>query len=516
MHKGTPPRAVWALIPWAVLLLAACQGPILPPFPSTYRPPAPVARPVVAAPAAAAPVGGPGGAAAAAVGTVALATPTEVHGKAGQALYMRYCTLCHGAVGQGYAADNAPSLISRSFRESANEGFLRMAIVRGRPGTAMAGYGKEVGGPMSPEEMNDLLSYLQGGAPKAALLPDVKAQGDVTRGQTIFETQCGRCHGTPAQRNDAVHLFNPLLMASATDAFLRHAIEQGRPGTRMEAWAGKLAPQQIDDVIAYLRATPSVPAPLPPTPPMPPAAPRTGPVVINPNGKLAEFHLRDERFAPLDEVKAALDQKRRIVICDARAPSDFLTLHIEGAVSTPYYDTKSLDDIPNDDNTWVIAYCACPHHASGEVVDQLRKRGYKHTAVLDEGVFAWQHKNYPVVSSSGAPVPNSPAPPPMPAVPNPNDPPRLPPPGSPTPGMMRPTGFPASPLAPPQLPPGLPQRGMPGTWTPLPVARPPQFVAPPQPTVTPGQPVPQGTPQGTVPRLPVQQQAPGPQAPLQK
>ena len=48
------------------------------------------------------------------------------------------------------------------------------------------------------------------------------------------------------------------------------------------------------------------------------------------------------------------------------------------------------------DGTWVIAYCACPHHASGEVVDKLRGRGFKHTAVLDEGILFWKQQGYPV------------------------------------------------------------------------------------------------------------------------
>jgi len=51
-----------------------------------------------------------------------------------------------------------------------------------------------------------------------------------------------------------------------------------------------------------------------------------------------------------------------------------------GAISVPYYALGGLDRIPND-GTWVVAYCACPHHASGEVVTELRKHGYPHTAV---------------------------------------------------------------------------------------------------------------------------------------
>ena len=95
-----------------------------------------------------------------------------------------------------------------------------------------------------------------------------------------------------------------------------------------------------------------------------------------------------------------------------------MNLHITGAISTPHYDPKALDDIPND-GTWVIAYCACPHHVSGEVVAALRKRGYKHTAVLDEGVFAWQQKKYPVVTAPGLPALAAPPAPPTPPLPQP-------------------------------------------------------------------------------------------------
>jgi cytochrome c oxidase cbb3-type subunit 3/ubiquinol-cytochrome c reductase cytochrome c subunit len=62
----------------------------------------------------------------------------------------------------------------------------------------------------------------------------------------------------------------------------------------------------------------------------------------------------------------------------------------------PYYNNPAeLDRIPND-GTWVIAYCACPHHASGAVVDALRARGHKRTAVLDEGILVWKQRGYPL------------------------------------------------------------------------------------------------------------------------
>jgi len=350
----------------------------------------------------------------------------------GRLNYARYCLLCHGPNLEGYAADNAPSLVSPTFLDSASDAFLTTAIGRGRPGTAMAGYAADIGGPMQPAEIAAIVALIRSRGQGPGVPDPVGPPGDAGRGAPVFAAHCAACHGTPDQRMVAVHLFNGLLLATADDAFLRRAILRGRPGTKMEAYAGRLSAQVVEDLIAYLRyAARAIPL-LPPQPPTPtvahvhaghpghahggampeglgPTPPPEGPIVINPKGKAPQFHLKDGRLAPLDEVARAVKDKRRIIIADARPYSDWKMMHIAGAISVPYYDKKAHDVIPND-GTWVIAYCACPHHASGEVVDELKRRGYKNVAVLDEGVFAWQRKNYPIVASPGAiPVP---APPP--------------------------------------------------------------------------------------------------------
>lgn len=340
----------------------------------------------------------------------------------GAVLYMKYCALCHGSNLRGYAADNAPSLVSPSFRESVNDAFLRTAIAYGRPGTAMAGYGQAVNGPLSPAQLDSLVVFLRAGEPPRIALPEPPFAGDANRGAALFAQTCATCHGTPVQRATAVHLFNPALLATASDGFLRHAVERGRQGTKMEPFAGKLAPGQISDVVAYLRSSarpvPPPPQPLmapPQLPPQPALLPLTGPVVQNPGGRAASFTLRDGLYVPVAQAGEALANKRRLVFVDARTPSDYLRLHIQDAVSIPYYDMRDLAKIPKDDNTWVIAYCACPHHVSGVVVEELRKRGYTHTAVLDEGVFDWVQKGFPVVAAQGQlPVAG---PPPLPGTP---------------------------------------------------------------------------------------------------
>src|SRR5690349_9947746 len=77
--------------------------------------------------------GGPSAATSTAHGPSAVAPPASAgpHAK-GAALYERYCTLCHGKDATGYAADNAPSLVSRTFLESADDAFIAAGIRLGR------------------------------------------------------------------------------------------------------------------------------------------------------------------------------------------------------------------------------------------------------------------------------------------------------------------------------------------------------------------------------------------------
>jgi len=336
--------------------------------------------------------------------------PSAAHAE-GRDLYLRYCALCHAKDGTGYAADNAPSLISRTFLESADDAFIASAIRLGRSRTAMGAYGKSRGGPLEERQIDAIVRFLRSHGTRARSLPGGPPNGDPTRGQAIFVTECESCHGTETERKTAINLFNPELLASASPAFLRYAIVHGRPPTPMPPFGGKLSTGEIEDLVAWLRSKAPAPSPVASAPPI---ASTDVPVVINPKGAPPKFTLRDERFVPAEEVKKALEERRRMVIVDARSPADWALERITGAISAPYYDEAALARIPND-GTWVVAYCACPHHASGEVVDKLRKRGYKRTAVLDEGILVWKQRGYPVTPPATTPPATTPPAPKPPA-----------------------------------------------------------------------------------------------------
>jgi cytochrome c oxidase cbb3-type subunit III len=319
---------------------------------------------------------------------------------AGKATYTKLCVQCHGADLKGYVADHAPSLINQTFLETATDEYLRASIAAGRPGTSMPGYSKALGGPLDDAALDGLVAYIRGtGAIQAQQLAPTR-KGQASRGGTLYAEYCKSCHGDAMTRGEAMHLANSQFQKLASDSFIRYAIEKGRPGTKMLGFGAVLKPAQLDDVVAYIRllgvqgGSPITPMPAP-----------TGkePLVINPAGKAPTWKLRDNRFVSVDEVAAAFADKRKMVIVDARPPSDWMQVHIQGAVSIPYHDMKRLDELPKD--VAVVAYCACPHHLSGIVVDELIKRGHKKAYVLDEGINLWRTKNYPVNAAKGLPAP---------------------------------------------------------------------------------------------------------------
>jgi cytochrome c oxidase cbb3-type subunit III len=323
-------------------------------------------------------------------------------------VFQALCSPCHGADAKGYKADHAPSLVNPTFLESASDEYLAASISQGRPGTSMAPYAKAAGGPLDDKQVAELVAWVRGHGPPAKPLPSAAGTGDAQHGAPLYAANCQKCHGTQTTRGESLHLANQRFLGVATDSFIRWAIVHGRPGTPMEAWQPRLSDKEVDDLVAYVRAF----AKGPDTPAEDHLPPPTGkePLVINPGGKDPVFKLtadtgsNDMRYVTAEQVKKALDDKKKLIIIDARPASDWMRAHVTGAVSIPHHDMKRLDEMPKD-GTWAIAYCACPHHLSGIVVDELRKRGYAHSAVLDEGILEWHRRGYPVVAAKGVQPP---------------------------------------------------------------------------------------------------------------
>lgn len=318
-------------------------------------------------------------------------------------LYTKYCALCHGQNREGYAADNAPSLRSRSLMATTqsprpNYNFLYYTIAYGRQGTAMAGYSKEQGGPLNFADIELLIQWLYelSGVEEPVKLSTESITGNAAHGKTLYEQKCASCHGIQGEGVSAPALGNAMLLATASDQFLRYAIAEGRDGTLMPSFKDSLNQDEINNLVAYLRSRASgwsAPEAITVTEPLPEN------YVLNPHSKTPKFTLREDQYVSAEQVLKALQDSLRMVILDARSKSAWHQMHIPGAVPVPYYDEPDtfIEHIPND-STYIVVYCACPHAASGRVVNTLRRFGYKNTAILDEGILVWAQWGYPVQS----------------------------------------------------------------------------------------------------------------------
>jgi mono/diheme cytochrome c family protein/rhodanese-related sulfurtransferase len=260
----------------------------------------------------------------------------------------------------------------------------------------MAAYGKDQGGPLDWDDIGLLIQWLHesSGVEKPIEMSAKSVTGNVAQGKALYAKHCANCHGAKGEGVRGPALANPMFLATASDAFLRYAITEGRDKTPMPSFKDSLSKVQIDAVTAYLRSRASgwdAPESVTVTEPLPKD------YVLNPNNKAPEFTLRENLYISAEQLLKALKDSARIIMLDARSKAAWHQTHIPGAISVPYYDEpdKFIKDIPND-GTWIVAYCACPHAASNTVVNTLRRFGYKHTAVLDEGILVWTQRGYPV------------------------------------------------------------------------------------------------------------------------
>lgn len=303
------------------------------------------------------------------------------------------CAVCHGPRGEGYKADQAPALGHAAFLSSVSDEFLREAIQHGRIGTTMSAWGRERGGPLTSDDIQSLISFLHTWAPgEPADLDERALRGNASSGAAVYKRECIKCHGEHGTGGPNVSIGNRALLASASNGFLRQAITHGRRDTAMPAFDTKLGKNGIDDVVALLRSWQASATINRPPPVRPPPIP-LGPVPLNPKGPEPVGFKTYPETTSVDVVQEQLARKAKMALLDARAPSDYMNDHIAGAVSVPFYDpTPYFAKLPK--NTWIVAYCSCPHAESRSLAGALQKAGFTKVTVLDEGLGGWKRKKY--------------------------------------------------------------------------------------------------------------------------
>ncbi|HEX4336818.1 MAG TPA: c-type cytochrome [Polyangiaceae bacterium] len=309
----------------------------------------------------------------------------------GRELYGRMCAVCHGANGEGYRADGAPTLSQPAYLASVSDDFLDFAIAIGRPRTTMAAWRTDQGGPLSAWDIKSVIAFLRTWQGPPVKLDEGYVHGDAVRGKALFVKECESCHGAKAKN---VHILSRQWLTFAKTPFIRYAIANGRPSTPMKAFSASLGADRIEEILGYMRSLPAWLAPGEVAGSIRPPPIPLGPVPLNPKGPAPVGFRPYPAMTPLSVIWRELQRHARIGILDARTSSDYTTLHIEGAVSVPFYDPSPyLDDLPRRE--WLVCYCGCPHSESGALAQQLLNAGFTKVTVLDEGFGAWTAAGHP-------------------------------------------------------------------------------------------------------------------------
>ena len=170
----------------------------------------------------------------------------------GRKIYQENCRMCHGSDGQG---DIGLPLNNVDFLSAASDRFLYNTLVSGRNTAGMPAWTH-----YSARNLADLIRYIRtwGTGPHDDLPIDLP-EGDPVQGDLQYHYLCSRCHGEFGEGNTGPAILTRDFQGLAGDRYLYETISFGRSHTAMFGWstdvqgAGKLDPQGVSDIIAYMR-----------------------------------------------------------------------------------------------------------------------------------------------------------------------------------------------------------------------------------------------------------------------
>lgn len=97
----------------------------------------------------------------------------------------------------------------------------------------------------------------------------------------------------------------------------------------------------------------------------------------------------EDFFVKSADVEAGIRAGMEIVWLDARDKLNYDFSHIPGAINAPFFEiAEHVGEVPRD--KWVVSYCECPHHESGEAAMGLWNAGFTYVKVLEEGFAGWR------------------------------------------------------------------------------------------------------------------------------
>ncbi len=177
---------------------------------------------------------------------------TEERVARGRTIYNEQCVSCHGGQGEGGVG---PALNNRTVLKNTLNSVFFSVIRSGVPGTQMPAWSVDFGGPLTDEDVRDVVAYVRAWEPTAPEVQPVQFEPDAARGALLFSTTCALCHGEHGTGSDKGPKINDAArLATFNDDWYRGVIRNGRPAKGMPTWGTVLSPNQVEDLIALVDA----------------------------------------------------------------------------------------------------------------------------------------------------------------------------------------------------------------------------------------------------------------------
>lgn len=168
----------------------------------------------------------------------------------GRRIYTEQCVSCHGTEGEGGIGT---VLNDKNLLKNTLDDIFYSVIRSGVPSTQMPAWSVDFGGPLTDEDIRDVVAFMRAWEPTAPEIEPVVFEPDSARGALLFSTTCAICHGDDGKGSDDGPSINDTLrLATLDNDWYRSVIANGRPAKGMPTWGTVLNPEQIEDLIALV------------------------------------------------------------------------------------------------------------------------------------------------------------------------------------------------------------------------------------------------------------------------
>jgi len=156
--------------------------------------------------------------------------------KAGKERYLQVCSICHGKDGRARTGLGAKNLV---YSDLDMKGLIH-TIRAGRPGTMMSAKYHQLSNP----DILNITSYVY----------SLRYKANSQYGAILYTKNCLSCHATPGQIHLTGALNSSVSVQNMDNRRLELRIRHGRHVNRAGRKVTRLSPDDVQDIIAYIRA----------------------------------------------------------------------------------------------------------------------------------------------------------------------------------------------------------------------------------------------------------------------